>query len=543
MMLSILLVLLLQAAAPPSRTATVRGKVVADDTGAPVKYASVQLRRSGVGQETVTITADSWGVFEFRNVEPGTYYATADKPGYVLARYKTGPDESEQIKLSAGQVQEDVNFRLPRAAVIAGKVIDTYGEPVVDANVQVMVKVYRQGRVELAVRKNTQTDDHGEYRLHDLPAGRYYVQASSTGRGGFGGPPLGVTIFPSASRLEDAQAIIVKAGDEHEGINLTLQDAVVFNVAGKLVDFESGQPMGNFFLNLIPQNFGAGGISTNGQTRPDGSFRLNGVAPGHYRLSGNAMMAGDTPKVNMNFTRPLDIGAANVSDLVIKIGPGATVKGVAKAEGGALPGELQMNLTSHSASGATINFASAMVAADGSFEITKVQPGSYEVALNVMTPPGGEPPPRFFLRSASAGDLDVTDGGLEVGESGSIGLSVTVDLRPATLSGKALGADDKPVSNMSVALISADPRKRLLTRYFRRAQTSRDGAFKMIGVTPGDYLLILWPGDDAGQVLDPDAFQMIEKFATRVTLERGGVVTQDLRLTPELRTLAEAFSQ
>jgi hypothetical protein len=542
MILTIFLALMLQAA-PPGRTATVRGKVVADDTGAPVKYASVQLRHAGAGQETVTVTADAWGVFEFRGVEPGTYSATAAKPGYTVARYKTGPDDSEQIKLSAGQVEADVNFRLPRATVIIGKVIDMYGDPVADANVQAMVKTYRQGRVELSTRKNTQTDDRGEYRLHDLAAGRYYIQASKTGRPGSGSPVMAATIFPSASRLEDAQGITVKAGDERDQVNLTLQDAVVFNVAGKLVESESGQPLGSYFLNLMPQDYGSGGTNTNVQTRPDGTFRMSGVMPGHYRLYGNPMMTSDTPKTITNFTRQLDIGAANSSDLVIKVGAGATVKGVAKAEGGALPGDLQIGLTSRSATGATINYSPAMIAADGTFEVTKVQPGSYEVSLNVMTPPGGDPPPRFFLRSASAGDLDVTDGGLEVGESGSIDLSVTLDLRPGALSGKALDAGDKPVTGMNVALMSADPKKRLLTRYFRRAQTAHDGTFKVSGVTPGDYLLILWPGDDAGQVLDPDAFQLIEKFATKVTLERGGTVTQDLRLTPELKTLAETFAQ
>jgi hypothetical protein len=257
------------------------------------------------------------------------------------------------------------------------------------------------------------------------------------------------------------------------------------------------------------------------------------------------MTSPDAPKGAVtNFTRQLDIGAAGANDLVIKVGPGATVKGVAKAEGGALPDELQIALTARASNGMNLGFSSAMIAADGSFEITKVQPGSYEVSLNVVNQPGGgNPQSRFFLRSASAGDMDVTDGGLEVGESGAIDLAVTIDLRPATLSGKALDAADKPVAKMNVALISADPKKRLLTRYFRRIQTGADGTFKITAITPGDYLLILWPGDDAGQVLDPDVSLIIEKFATRVTLERGGTVTQDLRLTPELKTLAETFAQ
>lgn len=103
--------------------------------------------------------------------------------------------------------------------------------------------------------------------------------------------------------------------------------------------------------------------------------------------------------------------------------------------------------------------------------------------------------------------------------------------------------DDTPLPNTNIALVSADPKKRLVDRYFHSVRSGRDGSFKLSGLAPGDYLLIPWPGDDAGQVLDPDVFAMLERLATRVTLELGGKVAQDLRLTPELRTLADTFSQ
>ncbi len=164
--------------------------------------------------------------------------------------------------------------------------------------------------------------------------------------------------------------------------------------------------------------------------------------------------------------------------------------------------------------------------------------------MEVNTPfrPGGEPL-RFFLSSAFAGKQDVTDTRFEVGESGSLNLSLTIDFRTATISGKVLDIEDQPLPKINVALISADPKKRMLTRYFQRASSGHDGTFKLQGLPPGDYLLMPWPGEDAGQVLDSDVFRMVERFATRITLPRGGTITQDLRMTPELRTLADAFSQ
>ena len=65
----------------------------------------------------------------------------------------------------------------------------------------------------------------------------------------------------------------------------------------------------------------------------------------------------------------------------------------------------------------------------------------------------------------------------------------------------------------------------------------------MSGLPPGDYLLMPWPGDDPRQLRDPAVFERIEKFAMRITLERGGEVTQDLHLTKELRAAIDALSQ
>jgi ATP-dependent DNA ligase len=68
--------------------------------------------------------------------------------------------------------------RMPPGALIAGTVTDMRGAPIADALVQGMMTVYRQGKVELQLRSTAQTKEHGEYRLTNLPAGRYYVRAA-----------------------------------------------------------------------------------------------------------------------------------------------------------------------------------------------------------------------------------------------------------------------------------------------------------------------------------------------------------------------------
>ncbi len=353
-MVSAILLALLQTApaarqpsVPPAvRTAAVRGKVVADDTGYPVRYASVQLTTSGAGHETFTVTTDSSGVFEIRGIEPGSYSARAAKPGFITLSYKDATDDSGQLKLAAGQVEAEINFRLLRAAVISGTITDSYGEPVSNANIQAMSKTYSGGHVQLRYRTNTQTDDRGEYRLHDLAAGRYYVQASKANQGQ-AGVALATTLFPNATRLEDAQPVVVKAGEERQGVNVTLQEALLVNVSGRVVDAESGQAMTNVFLNISPAT--NGGVNVSSGVSPDGGFRFHNVPAATYRLFVNVAASRIAPEPEV----PWAILAATwillpevLTTCSSGSAPEAPSRGRCETEGGALPDQFQIFLAS-----------------------------------------------------------------------------------------------------------------------------------------------------------------------------------------------------
>ena len=105
-------------------TAIIRGKVTAADTGAAVKRAQITLRPTIRPLEAVTIMADAEGVYEVKNLEAGTYQATCSKTGYVPMGYKAkrATDDPETLTLTDGQVLKDVDFQLPRGAVIAGTI-------------------------------------------------------------------------------------------------------------------------------------------------------------------------------------------------------------------------------------------------------------------------------------------------------------------------------------------------------------------------------------------------------------------------------------
>jgi hypothetical protein len=94
----------------------------------------------------------------------------------------------------------------------------------------------------------------------------------------------------------------------------------------------------------------------------------------------------------------------------------------------------------------------------------------------------------------------------------------------------------------NLALMSADPKRRLQAHYWRQIKSDREGAFRFQSLVPGDYLLMIWPGYRPWEGIDPDAFEILEKAALRVRVERGGIVSRDVRLVKEVQSMLNALS-
>jgi hypothetical protein len=300
-----------------------------------------------------------------------------------------------------------------------------------------------------------------------------------------------------------------------------LSDATLYRITGKFVDRATGQTLTNVRFGASSESpLSPGGRV--GEILADGTFEIRDLAPGGYLLG--TTLGGTT----MLYSRHVEVNG-NVSGLIVAIGTGATVKGRVRAEGADLPEKLTVRLTARNALGGGNPSLPTVTKPDGSFEFEHVQPGTYDISVDRFPAVPGAAPSVFVA---------ATDTGVTVPDSATtMEVPVTVDFRVASIAGKV--ADAGAVVN--VALLHADPKKRLVERFFRQVKTARDGTFKLEGVIPGDYWIVPWLGDDAGIVLDPEVFERLEKLATRITVEPSGAVTQDLQMTKELRAIAEAF--
>jgi hypothetical protein len=142
---------------------TVTGVVDDAVTRQPVADARVLLARvDGPLTSSIASVADDRGRFAIRDVPAGTYRVFATRDGY-LRREASAP-----VSIAAGQAIPAISMSLTPTAVISGRVVSEFGDPVPNAYVRASM---------LRVIAETKTNDLGEYRLFDLGPGAYLISA------------------------------------------------------------------------------------------------------------------------------------------------------------------------------------------------------------------------------------------------------------------------------------------------------------------------------------------------------------------------------
>ena len=119
-----------QAAAPPPRP-SVAGKVVNSLNGEAVRGATVILRShdetDGISYADET---DADGRFSMEDVQPGEYSISARRQGFAFEPPGAVGAPPPNLKVEQGGQKQDLVIKLTPLGVIAGRVLDSDGDPV-----------------------------------------------------------------------------------------------------------------------------------------------------------------------------------------------------------------------------------------------------------------------------------------------------------------------------------------------------------------------------------------------------------------------------
>lgn len=488
----------------------VRGTVV-DETGGVVSGALVRgqdFTRFGRGWSSVT-TADDDGRFELW-VPTGGVALSATAEGYSTANGH------------ANAPQDEIELRLMPEVVLAGRVVDPTGAPVVD--IRVRANPERHNADEIFAF--TTTDAEGRFELRRLGPGRYrptaegptaFGQAEAFVTLAFGAPApaLVITTAPAATvfvQVEAPAALDGCEGDWLEGFIETHRYAARFSGSqamlrgvppgslalittcrGQMVQQELEVPavesfdatlrvepsatvrghvaldedgLGSFMsIRLLPE-----GEVLDGPMLPEGTVLTETDASGRFaaalpRAGGFEVMGstiGGSVLPLASFTakegEPVELGELRLPAL-------GRIEGRVVDSDGRGVGELSVRALATAGLG-------DLTRADGTFSLVQLVPGDYELDVGQQ------------LVRLSEGTRRVT---VAAGETARVELRVP--RLDGALTGVVVDAEGEPVPDASVAIAAVRPElgEERLFRIVARLQADAEGRFSRAELLPGAY--------------------------------------------------------
>ena len=532
------------AAEVPAGTARIRGRVVAADTGSPLRRAQVRVAASDQ-RVNRTVNSDADGTYEFVDLPAGRYNIFVTRSGYVSLQFgQRRPFESGRpLDVADAQIVEKIDFALPRGGVIAGRVTDEVGEPLAGIRMQAMRYQYLPGgqRQLMPVGGGTPfgfaTNDLGEFRLYSLMPGTYIVSATPFEIGGMASPgsPVsrpddghGVTYYPGTVNVDEAQGITVGIA-EIASASFALVPQRMTRITG-LVRDSQGKPVAAS-LGLRTQSGGTAmsmrGLTTAG---PDGRFSAANVPPGEHFIEVSPGRGGDE-----SASVPITAGGQDITDLVITTTPGKTIAGEVIFEGGpAGPTAMRVNVSSPEPGSPPLtrifDNTQGIVDEKGRFEIRGVSSG--RALFNVFPAVPGAGGSTWFVKSVTIDGQNVVDTPYDLSDvKEDTRIEIVMSNKQTTISGTVRNARGEQVIDYTVVVFPARLQDGAIgARYTRTVRADQQGRFQARGLPPGDYLAIAVESLEQGGQWDPSFRQQVEPSAKRFRLAEGETATVDLQL-------------
>ena len=458
--------------------------------------------------------------------------------------------------------------------MVSGVVYDHHGRPLRGIPV---TAVQRRRAISSALpslsNNGARTNDLGEFRIYGLEPGAYILVATpqlpydsaisspetagidamlrnlQTRRrdGSIGaGPgiaatdvdgvsPYVPTFYPAQRSVDQASPIKIGAGQEIDGIRISLERERTVTISGTVSDV-SGNAVVGAVVQLVPPDHSRSypGLPLRRRTATTsagGRYTIGQVVPGTYWVlarsasapatSGGLAVAANAGRVEAA-TQVTVTNGALAADLKLtaprqvrgrvtlnrKEGPPAQMKD--------LQGQCRLILSSG------LETQVAVVQPDGTFSLPTLLTGPSQLRTA-----GNCTPPAWWPISAVQGTADLLDGVTEL--SGDAEINVTFSNNPSSVSGSIKQRGGEPLVDVFVIAYSAVEHH--WTPQSRRVQAVRpanDGTFAITGLPPGPYWLAVVTDADPDDWFDPAFLNQLTSVSVKLTVLEGQITRQDL---------------
>jgi len=391
--------------------AVIEGRVLSP-SGQPVIGAEVSVAESNQSFSLRRATSDGDGHYRMEGVAPGTRTIQAEHKGYRRS--------VRELEVRAGE--NSLDLRLEGGVEVSGRVLEEGGTPLASARVQL-----REGWSSWNQPSATSGAD-GSFTLTGVADGTYRLLAEKEGY----------------ARSREGQELTV-AGSSVGGIEIKLTSggAIVGQLSG--LDFTELSQVRVWLVNAGRQS---------GQVAPDGTYRIDHVEPGDYRVL--ASLPGGSRQAEGQVT--LEPGAPEAR-LDLELGGGYTLSGRVVRNGE------PARALSVALSGGGISGRFGETDHQGRFRFEGLDAGRYE--LEVFG---------FRAQTRHREEVEVADD-----------RDVLIELRTVAISGRVVdAADQSPIAGAEVTLLAPQEDGSSLP-----VETTTDsrGVFSLRDVSEGSWKL------------------------------------------------------
>ena len=530
------------------KPARVEGRAIHSLTSEPLRKVNVTLTPTGRGGGVARqLSTDVEGRFTFDGIAPGSYQISAERTGFLPQRYappgrsQSGP--SSTITLASGQALTGIDVKLMPQGAVAGKVLDMDGDPMQRVQVSVMKVTALAGRRRATMQGGGTTNDLGEFRVFNLPPGRYFVMASTSGRGGggpgggFRGPQRGQveklsnedyvpTFYPGAIDASGASLIQLEAGREVTGLTFQLGRSANYRIRGSVTGVDVSAPVKKekqaMRVTLLPADRNAvvmnDGSGISAAVRSDGSFEFSNVQPASYQA---IVMRMDRSQAILG-KGLVTVSSGNIDGLTLIAADPVTVTGTLKVDGSKKVDLSRAWVTIRPLGTLSMGDVEGRVDTNGAFKLESASRDNFMVTLTGVSD--------AFIKSIRLDAQDVTQTGIDLsGASSGSKIEITLGTNPGLASGTVkdgeVAAPGLPVT------ILPDPAQPMQPYLIKTATTDADGKFQVSGLAPGNYKAYAWSAITSELYKDPEFMRRFENDGAKIVVKEGSTERVELKVT------------
>jgi len=516
----------------PLQARTVRGRITSAETGSPLSHVTVRLN----GEASQRTETSESGRFVFRDVPDGRYSIVATAiPRYVGLSYgqKTPQDPSLPVVVAAGRQTPDADIELPETKVLAGRIVDEYGDPAPNVTVVLAQNGVAAGKTRLMpLSGGTVTDDLGEFRLGNVSPGTFFLMAlsgpfaSGNVLGGPVGPPssgygFALTFFPGTARPADAQPVRIDVRGVTPSIAFALVPSDMGKVSGRVID-RSGLPVSNANVLLLQLHNGDIRMIVPARTTvdADGFFSIDNVPVGSFvaQAIGRGGFARATVTVSPRETATVELTTAPPSAvrgrIVIEGAPDSSL--LKKIAISAIP-------TDFVRGPAGVVQPMRVIKDDGTFEVSGL------LGVNILR---FDLPLPWTLVSMSSGGADITDRPIDSSAGDLDDLRVTFAPTASTVVCRVNDKNGQQLLKGFVLIFEQDPaRWTYPSRYVRGLTADANGDFNTTALPPGRYLAVPFAAVPRPDWMNPDFLEKLRALGHSFAVDPS----ESIRVRLELR--------